>query len=192
MMESVEKPCHPGYMDQRTLSYVQVTDTVVLHIDPKFEQQRVAFMARALLAHGQQFKRNPFPDGYAKMEPSGRCYDQAMELASQHPELTYCEGTMIFDTGRGLFALPHGWCCLDDGTVVDPTCWKLQSDSKILYLGIPIRRHYADAWKARYGFHGILDGHPELHDTVGIYADDPSEWLQPMGEAQALKEVGLG
>lgn len=190
-MEAVEVPKHPGYMGDRPLKYVQVTDTLVLHIDPEFEVRRVQFMARMLLAHGQHFPRVKFDDKYPKLAPDGRCYDNAMEVVQQYPgELIYCEGTMVFDTGRGLFAMPHGWCCTPDGQVVDPTCWKLQNDPKVLYLGIPFQLEYAQHWKRLYGFHGMLDGHPTLHDSVGVYVDQPTQWKKAL--LSPLQEVGLG
>ena len=172
----MSKPKHPGHMDLERLRPLRVSDSIVLMTDPEFELQRVQYMARLLMSQGRVFKKAPFDDRYPRLDRAGRCYDQAMCLAIDYEELTYCEGAMVFHWRGQLFAMPHGWCSNREGFVIDPTCPKHQTDPAVSYLGLPIKKQYALDWHSLYGFHGMLDGHPEYGDSVGLYADSPALW----------------
>jgi hypothetical protein len=60
--------------------------------------------------------------------------------------------------------------------LIDPTAHKIQHIDTIAYWGIKFKTEYALKWEKRFGFHGMLDGHPELGDTVGVYVDSVQDW----------------
>lgn len=152
-----------------------ITEGLIMRICWEFEHRRFLFMEGILKQHGKAFPRTAFDYAYPTKDWTGRCYDQAMWLANLCC-LTYCEGIMLARTPQGLLAMPHAWCCNERGEVLDPTAHKVQGNLNLTYIGIPIRKEYHEAWQAQYGFYGLLDGHPELGDTVGVYRDHPTQW----------------
>lgn len=171
MRKSVE---HFG--PQHELHDIFITDGLVFRVCPDFEFRRFQFMSGILAAHAVAFKRQPFPVQYPTASRTGRCYDQAFDLAI-NCNLPYCEGVLFAFMDRGaVFPMPHAWCCTDDGKVVDPTCANIQHDMHLLHVGIPMHSHYVLDFAKKYGYVGLLDGHPELGDSVGVYQDHPSLW----------------
>lgn len=177
MRKSVE---HLG--PQHETQDIMVAPGMIMRVCPEFELRRYRFMEGLLGEHGRLFdSARPYPLGLPRYPIGGRCYDQAAAVA-QNTDLIYCEGVLLIGlmTG-GFFPMPHAWCCTPDGTVVDPTCWSFQSRENIRYLGVPIQKRYVEWWEQEYGFHGLLDGHPELGDSVGVYADPVTMWKEVLG-----------
>lgn len=172
MRKSVE---HLGPQHQPAL--VEVASDLGFYTCPEFEGRRFEFMRPLLELHARVFPRNPFPGGFPQLPVGGRCYDQAALVSSMYQDLTYCEGVILAQTASGPFALPHAWCALPDGAVVDPTGHKSQHRVEFTYVGVPVRKAYVFSLRLDWGFYGLLDGHPELGDSVGVYADPPSKWL---------------
>lgn len=173
MRKSVE---HLG--PQHEIVDLKMSPTLVLRVCPEFENRRIRFMEGILRQHGRLFPKAPFPyDRYPPASFTGRCYDQAAELSVSHG-LTYCEGVLFMLSPSGMFGLPHGWCCTPEGVVVDPTLHKLQGGVQLSFVGIPLTRAFVSRWHRTYGYHGCLDGHPELGDSVGVYAEHPSVWRE--------------
>lgn len=170
MRKSVE---HLG-PQHRTVDII-VSDNVVMRVCPDFEYRRFRFMQDFLRQYGKPFVHGKFPEKYPKGEFSKRCYDQAFDLAKSHG-LTYCEGILLARKVRPMFPMPHAWCCDDEGRVVDPTAHKIQGNSDLQYIGVKFKFEYVLNWHKRFGFHGMLDGHPELGDSVGVYVDPVEEW----------------
>lgn len=156
---------------------LMIDDTTVLRVCPEFEMRRYEFMKPVLRQHGEMFPKSPFDEAFPKGDYSQRCYDQAAALMLC-TDLVYCEGVMLVELAfnQGLFAMPHAWCCKADKSVVDPTAHKLQNHRRIRYLGMPFKHTYVIEWYRKWGYHGILDGHPELGDTVGPYVDPVERW----------------
>lgn len=156
---------------------LMVDEGFAFRVCPEFEIRRFTFMKDFIAQHGRIFFGSPFDSQYEKKPIGGRCYDQAAELACAAPLLTYCEGIMIAKLSSGImFPMPHAWCCKSDGSVVDPTAHKYQDHPSVKYMGVPFKLPYVMWWKAVYGFHGLLDGHPDFGDQIGVYVDPPSAW----------------
>lgn len=154
-----------------------ITDTACVIADPEFEGMRFAKMRPLLKNHGFYFDKGMPADWKPKYDPTVRCYDNAMRAAIAH-RLTYCEGVLRFSLLDGtIFNMPHGWCCTDEGEVVDPTGYKTQYLSQVEYWGFPIDLAYAYSWRVDQGYHGLLDGTPE-DDPIGIHYDPPALWLR--------------
>lgn len=158
-----------------------IDETTVLQVCPDYEHRRVKFMAEFLKKNGHAFRGIPFDTKFPFMGVGGRCYDQAMQLVSM-TGLIYCEGVMMVDLAndQGVFPMPHAWCCKPDGAVVDPTTPQLQDHPRIVYFGVPFRHAYVLNWWKQWGFNGLLDGHPEYGDQIGVYADPIAVWRHPM------------
>lgn len=175
MRQSVE---HLGPQHQHV--NLQIDETTIMRVCPDFEYRRYKFMEEFLRVHGRPFRKAPFDETFTKGDYSQRCYDQAaaMMLATG---LIYCEGIILAElyNGRGVFPMPHAWCCKPDSTVVDPTAHKLQDSRRIFYVGVPFRPDYVMGYHRKFGWHGMLDGHPEYGDTVGPYVDHPESWRYP-------------
>lgn len=173
---------------QHQLRHLMMNDGIVLVVDPEFEIRRVAFMRRVLVEHAVVFTKQTFPSGFREADRRKRCYDEAARLAEEHRgKLYYCEGIALIDNITGNpFPLPHEWCCTRDGKVVDPTMSTAQHKEAITYWGMPFKWRYVQKWAETHGFHGMLDGHPTLDDTVGVYVDPPSAWK---AEIAALKSI---
>lgn len=158
--------------------YIKTKGRTVLHIDPEFELNRFRFMVRLIAKHAVEFEKAPYDERFVPMQrKQGSCYDNAYALVLSYPShLTYCEGVVDFIIGDRHFPLPHAWACTRDGKVVDPTFRETQNDPEHSYLGIGIKTDYLMRWVTTYGFPGLLDGHPTLDDTVGLYVDPPAIW----------------
>lgn len=169
---------HPGYMNPLRLKVIKIDDGLAVQIDPEFEARRVRYMRPLVDKYGLIFPQNvPFDDKYPRLNPRRRCYDNAMTLALDFPELIYCEGYMVFAGPDLALAMPHGFCVTQSGKVVDPTCSHLQHDRRVIYKGVKIKTDYMVSWYAKHSYYGVLDGHPALGDTVGVWADSPDLWL---------------
>lgn len=168
----------PPY-DESKKQTIRIAPNMVLKIDPEYEEMRQKLSTRLIQPYGRYFRNLPVMQGLCPQMPPGECYDNAMQVAIAFG-LIYCEGLMVFDhPGYKTHRMPHAWCVDTDGRVLDPTCLHVQHQSHIKYLGIPFKTEYAMDWYEKTGFHGMLDGHPELGDSVGVYKDDPSLWLHP-------------
>lgn len=154
---------------------ILIAPRVVMRIDPEYEAMRFWFMKDMLEKHAVFFKPSVYDYRYPHFDLGGRCYDQAMEVAISC-NLTYCEGVMIARVPHGYLPMPHAWCVTDDGRLIDPTAHKIQHVDSLAYWGIKFKNSYAVQWEKKYGFHGMLDGHPDLGDTVGVYVDPIEEW----------------
>ena len=115
---------------------LNVFDNVILFTDPELEFSRAQDMELILKKHGKAFRRNPYQmEDHLKVGIHGRCYDAAYDIAKKHG-LIYCEGLMTFRTAQGVFPMGHGWCCTQDGVVIDPTTWRFQNHDKVTYIVI--------------------------------------------------------
>ena len=157
---------------------IRIAQTMIARIDPIFEKDRLVTMRPLLDAHGKEFRSHGVEFEYSTPHAlPGRCFHNAMQLAQQH-ELTYCEGLMVMCShDYGLNFMAHAWCITEDGRVMDPTCHQVQYQNHLSYTGIAFKLSYALAWHSKYGFHGMLDGHPTLGSSVGVYSDPPEMWL---------------
>ena len=99
-----------------------------------------------VLEHGMSFIVGPdsFPGGGKKKE----CYSNALHLATERPDLIYCEG---YAFGR-VFPVMHAWCCTKKGEVVDPT-WDDGKD----YFGVPFDRKFVWKTVTDRGYYGVID-----------------------------------
>lgn len=172
MRQSVER------MDgSQELQDIVISSTLMLRICPEYEHRRFKFMKGLLNSHAMPMQQGAFNPKYHRLGPGGVCYNQAFDVASAHG-LTYCEGVLVASSDGYPVTLAHAWCCTESGVVVDPTCHAMQSSPHIAYLGIPFKMAYAKRWYEEHGFHNLLDGHPTLGDSVGVYADDPKQWKE--------------
>ena len=156
----------------------KITDTVLLSIYPEVELFRAKRAATFLSKVGMKFEHPVFDkEKYTPKDPMRRCYDNAAEF-SKETGLIYCEGLMLLTDVEGrIIPLSHGWCCDEFGMVVDPTCSNYQHIEQVEYVGVPIRRDYADKWYELTGYNGMLDGHVN-GDEVGIYYDHVRDYMQ--------------
>lgn len=174
MKQSVE---HLG--PQHEAVALEVAEGVVMLVCPEFELRRFIFMQPFLAEHALMFQPEEFPySTYPSFDVGGRCYDQAMDLAVRH-NLIYVEGVILGNVGDRPFPMPHAWCTTTSGQLIDPTAHKVQGNKGLQYIGVPFRTDYAMLWHAKYGWHGMLDGHPTLGDSVGVYVDPKEMWFHP-------------
>lgn len=150
-----------------------------MQIDLGYEQRRIAPILPFLEQHGVKFISGPFDYQYPAVG-EGRCFDVAAEVAGAFG-LHYCEGVVHAPTMDGhIVMMLHGWCCTDDGRVIDPVAYKCQELPGVRYFGVPIKLSYAEEFRKEHGFFGLLDGHSSLGPTVGVYVDSPSVWMPPL------------
>lgn len=170
---------HPGPMRMENVRACSVDYGLTLFIDPDYEIRRLRFMQPLLNRYARLFTLNsPYPRGmYPTFDPLEGCHCNAVRLATEFPELIYHEGFMGCTGPEGELAMAHAFCVTRSGYVVDPSAPDKASDPRVVYAGIPIRTDYMHAMYGKFGWFGVLDGHPTLGKTVGIYADDPSKWL---------------
>ena len=86
-----------------------------------------------LLEHGREFKFAKLPE-HMKTGEAKNCFENAMDLCYEHPELAYAEGYAM-KKSLGV-PLDHGWCVDEAGTVYDPT-WEGPGE----YFGFSIPVH---------------------------------------------------
>lgn len=86
-----------------------------------------------VLELGRSFAPQPKPQGI-KWGRMKRCYENAFQLMTEHPTMTYCEGFVFLEK----LALPieHAWCIDEAGGVVDNTV----RASTVAYFGIAFDR----------------------------------------------------
>jgi hypothetical protein len=155
---------------------------ILLHIDTQTEITRARLFTPLLKKYGKGFPHRPFAGEYRTMDPKGRCFDQAMELAKE-TGLAYVEGFLVFHTQVGMVGIGHGWCVDHNNLVVDPTSWMYTGNPIVDYVGIPIKVEYSDKWKELTGYYGCMDGlydGKNVYTDVGIYKDPPEEWLRKL------------
>ena len=83
-----------------------------------------------VLELGRSFTPQPKPKGI-KWGPKKRCYDNAYDLMTEHPTMTYCEGFVLLE--KVAIPVEHAWCIDEAGGVVDNTV----RASTVAYFGIP-------------------------------------------------------
>lgn len=128
-----------------------------------------------LLQRAQFFPFRPLPANVPRM-PVQQCFQNALKLATQRPELTYVEGYAI-----SIMPVSHAWCIDRDGFVVDPTWVKNQGS---VYFGLPFHTDYvwktvgnSDSWSVLFDWMGdypLCTGKQSLEEAV------PKEWLNAL------------
>lgn len=162
---------------------ITVLPKMVVTIDPEFELLRYSHAKGLLDQYGSVFNSGPNSSDYPVFGGFGRCYDQAMLLASLFEELYYCEGFVLFGKGHSgiQYLMGHGWCALGN-QVIDPSVSRaVQARRDLKYVGIPINLSYAEEWEREMGYTGMLDGHPS-GVKVGPYVHPPTLWLDKLKE----------
>lgn len=110
------------------------------------------------------------------------CYQNAFNLAQDHPELIYCEG---FAKPANLFPIHHAWCVTADGEVVDPTWPELDTN----YFGIPLQSQFVTDYVLESGMYGVLAEHVPrklieedpsnyVHEAWPVTLKNSSEWME--------------
>lgn len=116
--------------------YLHARAAVTSRIGPRTDTWVHPSPEHVYLHHGQPaFTRrgDALPGPYAAGAP-GRCFDNAYQLAEQHPELDYVTG---FATS-GFLPVEHAWCQTSGGAVIDPTWATLSFGDDLHYLGVTI------------------------------------------------------
>ena len=136
-----------------------------------------SFGARFLTAAGRPFLRRvpAATHGLPPGEPH-QCFQNALDLAAAHPELTYCEGRAF---GSIPVPVEHAWCVTQDGSVIDTT-WP---DGPAEYFGAAFTTDFMLVWVLRTQHYGVLANFfPEK-----LLAEDPHTFLAspPLGSAEA-------
>jgi hypothetical protein len=122
-----------------------------------------------ILEKGQKFKNGPFI-GYGKRRRAGRCYSNALKLATRR-RLRYVEGFAIsrtvieqikaFNDPSLTWWHPrntiyrHAWCLDAEDRVVDPT-WEYHGSDQ--YMGVSIDLDFAWRKVEESGYYGIIAG----------------------------------
>lgn len=173
------------------MNFIHVKNsTIVLAIDVELEINRSKLYWPLLVRWGSEYPHEPFDySKYQALDPMDRCFDNAIETAQKY-NLLYVEGLMIFDTEYGELPVAHGWCVDVNGRVVDPTCHKYQGVVDVQYMGLPIKKAYAEWWKREIGYYGCLDGEQMAlldpkQQRRGIHVDDAYKWLDKPGYRDA-------
>lgn len=79
-----------------------------------------------------------------------KCYQNAFELATNNPDLTYCEGRAV----GAMFPVEHAWCIDAQGRVVDNT-W-IDGDAQQAYFGAAFKTDFLLGWVERQARYGVL------------------------------------
>lgn len=169
MRKSVEH-----YGPQHEPQEIYIGGGVLMRVCVEYEKRRFSFMAEILRQHGQAFQKNGFDYDSYPFGGSGACYDAAAQIANAFPDTIYCEGIIL--AYKDEIPMPHAWCVTKDGKLIDPAGHRSQNSPMIGYFGIKFKTEYVNQWYEKYGFYGMLDGHPDYGDTVGVYVDPESEW----------------
>jgi hypothetical protein len=92
---------------------------------------------KLLAGDGKFYTPQTLPSQYSKGTPKN-CFQDAANLAMDHPDLTYVEGYAT----TGIIPVHHAWCADKDGKVIDPTWAALGDNDEGIehrsYYGIPI------------------------------------------------------
>jgi len=91
--------------------------------DESADQELRAFV----LARGEEFTRQPYPQDGPRIQPLGECFQQSI-LASINAQLAYVEGFALAPDG----VHHHAWCADERGRVVDCT-W---GEHGLAYFGV--------------------------------------------------------
>lgn len=117
----------------------------------------------AVLEKGQQFENAPF-EGYGRRRRAKRCYDNALNLATDH-DLRYVEGFGLSgldmerrrNNGERWYLTHsiwrHAWCIDAKGKVVDPT-WEYHENTQ--YMGAIIDIDFAWRKVESTGYYGVI------------------------------------
>jgi len=101
-----------------------------------------------VLQHGIHCKPFTFPANYERGKLK-ECYNNALDLALAHPNLTYVEGYAM-----GVIPTPHAWCVDSQLNVYDPT-WKADYGQR--YFGIPFKTRFVLDTVMAKGTYGVLE-----------------------------------
>ena len=150
---------------------------ILMLVHVEMEKLRAEIYAPILSKYGKIKQGGPFDySKYEALDPYDRCFDNAMETATNYG-LRYMEGLLLFTVeGGGTMCLAHGWCEDPQGQIVDATCAKNQNHPSIAYYGVPIKLSYSERWNDVVGYYGCLDG-DQYGRPIGVHHDPASEWL---------------
>lgn len=81
-----------------------------------------------------------------------QCFRNAFFLARRRPELIYVEGYYIAGVP---IPLPHAWCLMRDGTVIEPTLPEATACHD--YFGVPIQTAFVAKIVREAKQYGVLD-----------------------------------
>lgn len=109
-------------------------------------------LSQLILRYGRPSQIGPVPEVWSEIRlPKKQCFQNAAELAFQHPEdLLYVEGYAFADIEIHM-PLAHAWLETREGFVVDPT-WQKGSG----YFGIPFSAERLAGYLAESEQYGIL------------------------------------
>lgn len=156
-------------------------DNGVMLLNVGLELERWERAQPVVTPHGMvSVTRSHTPEKYWR-DPKERCYDAALALALENPELVYCEGFVFISWGGSVVTMAHGWC-VDrvSGCIVDPTFYRHQVDpSVVCYMGISFKTDYVLAQAMETGYVGLLDGRLDGASS-GVYFDPPDLWKEEL------------
>lgn len=114
-----------------------------------------------VLREGVAYRGAEMPAGYERGAPR-QCFSNALRLAIDHPELSYCEGYgMTRDVPIPIY---HAWCVDPAGRVVEPT-WKTP-DPNVSYLGIVFPTQLVIRTQIGRSFAGMIDNFEQRYPLL--------------------------
>lgn len=129
----IEPATTPTWAGDRNLRAVLEEDRFTERVPDHFAYRGLADF---VLREGQEFRPEPLPSKYSRMEMC-RCFENAATLAAADEGLTYVEGI-----AWGKVPCPHAWCVDDKGSVIDPT-WAAGDDwAQLRYFGVPFKTSF--------------------------------------------------
>lgn len=141
-------------------------------------------LAALLLAEGEAAIRagSPLPRGVLR-GPIKQCFQNAGELLTADPSLTYCEGYAVLpDIGLPML---HAWCLTAEGRVVDPT-WR--DAEQAFYLGLPYQPEFC---LAHWSTDAVWDIWAEFPSSLLVAKHWPMDQVLARGWLQHPEAVAL-
>lgn len=128
-----------------------------------------------ILEYGWFYRPAPLPTGL-KRGTDGECYNNALRLALDNPNLIYVEG---FGDGGGGRRFHHAWVTDGQGRAIDST-WRKPA---AVYAGVPFRTSFvALVGLKNKGVGGLIDDSLNHFPLLNELGDRPEEWLDLRGK----------
>ena len=121
----------------------------------------------------------PCPINIAHGTPQ-QCHKNALDLATEHDGLIYCEGLAL--SADGGHRIIHAWVTDGEGRAFDNT-WETPG---VAYAGVPFKTLFVTTTMLKNrAVISLLDNWQNRYPLLGDLGDRPEEWYEKAGEGLA-------